>query len=360
MFRYGFSFSLLAICGCTGTVPQLSLAHRVNVPNEYRSGNFSDAHPGFSELRCMANRESPAICRSFRCPRRVTGHSKSMKNGVFSLVGGLLLTASSLYYRNVRFDVTFWGAPMQFVVTGLSLSFQPRFYMDFLALSIDFTFFSFLAWCVVAATGLFRKLLSRSQRARRKIKIGLFSLSVLGFVLVSLCSCQHSNEPSNISAGSQSNLPLEFQPGILDRLQSNYDGTVKSAINGSSYPGEFNRLFPGADNRISYYTGAVGPTAWTSSIGLFRRYILKMHLSITLDNARTTVISNGPPTFYLYELPQITRAKNGNPYIAINQLATFSADGWEQLMESKGDFRVLGFNLETNKPVDGFEDNWRF
>src|ERR1051325_741085 len=147
MFRYGFSFSLLAICGCTGTVPQLSLAHRVNVPNEYRSGNFSDAHPGFSELRCMANRESPAICRSFRCPRQLTGHSKRMKNGVYSLVGGLLLTASSLYYRNVGFDVTFWGAPMQFVVTGLSLSFQPRFYMDFLALSIDFTFFSFLAWC---------------------------------------------------------------------------------------------------------------------------------------------------------------------------------------------------------------------
>jgi len=39
--------SVLAALGCASTRPQLTLAHDIDVPAEYRAGNFSDAHPGY-------------------------------------------------------------------------------------------------------------------------------------------------------------------------------------------------------------------------------------------------------------------------------------------------------------------------
>ncbi len=39
--------SILVALGCASTRPQLTLAHDIDVPTEYRSGNFSEAHPGY-------------------------------------------------------------------------------------------------------------------------------------------------------------------------------------------------------------------------------------------------------------------------------------------------------------------------
>jgi len=146
--------------------------------------------------------------------------------------------------------------------------------------------------------------------------------------------------------------------GDLNQVSSNYDAAIQSGIHGNSYPAEFNKLFPGDQNIISYYTGGAGAPAWTSSAGLYGRYVFRMHLSIALDRSRTNIISYGPPTFYLYELPKITFSSNSNPYIQINQITTFSTQTWAQLLEAKGDFTVLGIVLKTNEPVKGFKDNW--
>jgi hypothetical protein len=140
---------------------------------------------------------------------------------------------------------------------------------------------------------------------------------------------------------------------------SKYDAAIQSGVRGTSYPGQFNRLFPGANNVISYYTGIIGPSTWTSSIGLYGRYVLSLHLSIEFDDSRTKIVSYGPPTFVLDEYPKIDMKPNENPYIHINRITTFSEDSWARLVDAKGDFRVLGLTLETNNPVEGFEANWR-
>jgi hypothetical protein len=139
----------------------------------------------------------------------------------------------------------------------------------------------------------------------------------------------------------------------------NYNLAIQSGVHGSSYCGEFNRLFPGAQNLISYYSGAVGPSSWSSAAGLYGRYVLKMVLAIQLDAARTNIVSTGSPTFYLYEFEKVTFRADGAPIIEGRQMTTFSADGWRHLVEAKGDFGSLGIMLETNKPVQGFEDAWR-
>ncbi len=49
MLRNAFIILVLALCGCASTRPELSLAyplaHDVDVPKQYRSGNFSKEHP---------------------------------------------------------------------------------------------------------------------------------------------------------------------------------------------------------------------------------------------------------------------------------------------------------------------------
>lgn len=156
-------------------------------------------------------------------------------------------------------------------------------------------------------------------------------------------------------ACDRSNVSPQFQTGISE----NYEKAIQSGVQGPSYPEQFNKLYPGTQNIISYYTGKAGPPSWTSSIGLYGRYVLKVHLSIQLDKERTNILSYGVPTFYLYELPKITLRTNASPYIQLNQITTFSTETWSRLLEAKGDLQISGFNLETNKPVQGFDANWR-
>jgi hypothetical protein len=138
-----------------------------------------------------------------------------------------------------------------------------------------------------------------------------------------------------------------------------YDAAIQSGVSGQSYPGQFNKLFPGAKNTISYYTGVVGPSSWTSSIGLHGRYVFAMNLSIAFDKTRTKIVSYGSPTFYLYEIPKIDQKPNENPYLHVNQMTTFSGDSWDRLVKAKGALSILGITLKTNKPVEGFEAYWR-
>jgi hypothetical protein len=155
---------------------------------------------------------------------------------------------------------------------------------------------------------------------------------------------------------------LLLATGCTQSLQStmkNYELAVRSGINGKLYPGEFNRLFPGSVNNISYYTGIAGPCSWTSQIGLHNRYVFRMQHTIELDSTRTNIVSTGAPTFYLYELPKLILQKNASYGGQVNQIRTFSADSWRRLVDAKGDFGVLGIVLKTNEPVENFDAAWR-
>lgn len=146
--------------------------------------------------------------------------------------------------------------------------------------------------------------------------------------------------------------------GVSNQVSSNYDAAIRSGIQGNSYPAQFNQLFPGTQNIISYYTGSAGAPAWTSSAGLYGRYVFKMHLSIALDKGRTNIISYGPPTFYVYEITNIVPGEYDNPRVSMVQQATFFSYDWLRLLQATGDFAILGITLKTNEPVKGFEENW--
>jgi hypothetical protein len=162
---------------------------------------------------------------------------------------------------------------------------------------------------------------------------------------LALVSCNKADRSTQLNETTKTNM-------------SDYDFAIQSGVHGDSYPGEFNQLFPNAVNGISYYTGVVGNPQWNSKAHLFRRYVLKMQLNITLDSTRTKIVSTGPPSLYLYEFTAITFRSNGTPKIQGRQLATLSSDNWRRLFAAHGDFQTLGITIETNKPVENFEATW--
>ena len=169
--------------------------------------------------------------------------------------------------------------------------------------------------------------------------------------LLSLLSCNGTNKPA-------SNLPPGFDEASIRAAQQKYNAAIQSGIHGISYPGQFNRLFPGASNGISYYTGVVGKPKWYSKIGLNRRYVLRLFVDIELDGARTNIVSTGPPSGDLCELTSITPHPSGAMSIAAGKGWKLTSDDWKRLFEAHGDFGVLGITLETNKPVEGFDAAW--
>jgi hypothetical protein len=179
-------------------------------------------------------------------------------------------------------------------------------------------------------------------RSLLKALISLFPLCIAG--------CRERTPPTVV-----------LNPQTVHRMQDNYNIALQSGIHGQLYPGQFNRLFPQADNVISYYSGEAGQPRWTSSVGEFGRYVFRMTVLVDFDAARTNIVSTGKPSFYLYEILSIGTTPNGRPYLNINQLTKdpLSSSSWRHLLESKGDFSVLGFSLKTNAPVSGFESFWR-
>ena len=81
-----------------------------------------------------------------------------------------------------------------------------------------------------------------------------------------------------LSGCGSNSLPVSQKE--IDKAKSNYDTAVKSGVNGDLYPGQFNRLFPGAANGISYNLVGAGPRSGWSKAPLHGRYILQMIVPI--------------------------------------------------------------------------------
>jgi hypothetical protein len=169
-----------------------------------------------------------------------------------------------------------------------------------------------------------------------------YSRLLISAVLLIVTSCNSKERPSQINDLA------------IKAAMKSYDAAIQAGIRGRSYPGEFNKLFPGAFNGISYYSGLVGTPSWYGRAGLCQRYVLKMQLDVHLDSARVNITSTGRPSFYLYEFRSVTFLPSGAPKVQGQQLATLSADDWRRLFDADGDFRVLGITLKTNEPVEGF------
>jgi hypothetical protein len=117
------------------------------------------------------------------------------------------------------------------------------------------------------------------------------------------------------------------------------------------YVQEFLRLFPDAAVNYRYFTSA-GKPGFDVHVDLFERYELTMQLPVRFDSEGRTVAGYGEPKFYLVEATiQNGRETSFNPAGE----RQFGSAEWRKIVESRGDFTAINYNMITNQPVAGFK-----
>jgi hypothetical protein len=141
-----------------------------------------------------------------------------------------------------------------------------------------------------------------------------------------------------------------------DPLQG-YEQALASGQRDVQVVKEFVALFPKARHRITYYTGQAGRPRWSSTVGLFGRYILRVEFNVTFDAGRTKIVKHDPPEFRLQELEKVTydpKARTEETDWGVD--VPFGSKQWRNVVEAKGDLTVLGAKIKRDDPVKGFQE----
>ena len=92
-------------------------------------------------------------------------------------------------------------------------------------------------------------------------------------------------------------------------------------------------------------------------VGLYGRYVIQGRVPLTVDTKTLAVVSGGSPIIYVREIDRIipsTEEIGGSAMFTTNQ-AQLGAAEWRKLIDSHGDFSVVGYTMITNMPLPHFD-----
>ena len=97
---------------------------------------------------------------------------------------------------------------------------------------------------------------------------------------------------------------------------------------------------------------------WISEVYFNGRYELVMTVDIRVDR-RTSSVSKviGTPSFHLHEIESVEMLSGGRASISYRESAQrdFSSAEWQRVVEAKGDFSVIGIQIQKAPPIDNFD-----
>ena len=119
---------------------------------------------------------------------------------------------------------------------------------------------------------------------------------------------------------------------------------------------EFRRIFPGAVERVRYFSPG-GEPGFEALVHLYSRYELTMKLPVIFDVSGKRVVGYGVPAFYLTEVQRVGKTPSGTVEISYDPVGElrFGPSEWTKLVEHDGDFASIGYKMTTDKPIPNFE-----
>ena len=147
-------------------------------------------------------------------------------------------------------------------------------------------------------------------------------------------------------------LPIPFVVLQLPGMEVRRAQLDKNLVKTVPHVSEFARLFPESETGISYYSGHYGQRTWHATSILHGRYKLSMHIELELNRLATKVISWSDTECYLHDIASVTILDDERVRTeADDQYLRFSLDEWNLLVDSNGDFGVIGYEVVTNQPI---------
>jgi len=169
-------------------------------------------------------------------------------------------------------------------------------------------------------------------------------------ITVLLVGCQ-KQQPSVTVAST--NMTSEQFAELFNEEKSKADAwfaALDAAKPSAPLVAEFLRLFPNAVLNYKYFT-STGEPGFDVGVDLHERYDFRMQLPVRFDPEGSAVIGYGEPMFYLLEVAsQNGGATSYNPAGE----RQFGSANWRKIVQSGGDFSVIGYTTVTNRPILGF------
>lgn len=123
---------------------------------------------------------------------------------------------------------------------------------------------------------------------------------------------------------------------------------------------DFLTLYPDTVVQYLKISGADFPSLSVTTT-LHDRYEFRMDIPVKYSDDHLKIVSYGEPQCLLMEVAAVSTRDDGRGGIELESTTGgdlqkhFGINEWEALVESKGDFSVLGFKMEKGKPVPNFE-----
>ncbi len=175
------------------------------------------------------------------------------------------------------------------------------------------------------------------------------------FVLMAipvLAQAQEGREPTQ----EDYNKALAKQLGISKLRHATLDAADRTKI---PYLRDFLTLYPDSVVRYMSLTGADFPSLSVTTT-LHDRYEFRMDVPVKYSDDHLKIVSYGEPACNLIEVAAVTPREDGAGGIELGGTRggdlqkDFGSKEWEALVESKGDFSVLGYEIKKGKPVPNF------
>jgi hypothetical protein len=178
----------------------------------------------------------------------------------------------------------------------------------------------------------------------------------LAFVLLAvpvLARAQEAKEPTQ----EEFNKAAAEQVRISKLRHATLDAADRSQI---PFLKDFLALYPDTVVQYLKVSGADFPSLSVTTT-LHDRYEFRMDIPVKYSDDHLKIVSYGEPQCHLMEVASVSTRDDGAGGIELEGTTGgdlqkhFGTKEWGALVESKGDFSVLGFKIEKGKPVPNFE-----
>jgi hypothetical protein len=143
------------------------------------------------------------------------------------------------------------------------------------------------------------------------------------------------------------------------RFEARRAAVLASARQSVAFAREFDQLFSGGHTSAS--EGRLG-WDYDFEVGLYGRYVIQGRVPLTVDTNTLAVVSAGSPIIYVREIDRIIPSAGdvGGQATFTTNCAQFGTAEWRKLIDSHGDFSVVGYPMATNTPLPHFDRIYRF
>jgi hypothetical protein len=177
----------------------------------------------------------------------------------------------------------------------------------------------------------------------------------IAFVLIAsqvLVQAQEAREPTQ----EEYNKALAEQLRISQLRHAALDAVDRSKI---PFLKDFLTLYPDSVVRYLSFAGADFPSLSVTTT-LHDRYEFNMRVPVQYSDDDSSIVGYGEPECHLMEVASVSPRDDGAGGIEMGGTSGgdlqkhFGIKEWGALVESKGDFSVLGYEIKKGKPVPNF------